>query len=123
MSENKVYAVPAELAQSALINAEQYRAMYDRSINDADAFWAEQAEAFLSWSKNGIRCQKWDYSSADIQWFLGGRLNVSYNCLGPAPSHARRAGGDHLGKATTRKKTGRLLIRRCMRRSAASPTP
>ena len=81
MSENKVYAVPAELAQSALINAEQYRAMYDRSINDADAFWAEQAEAFLSWSKKWDQVQKWDYSSADIQWFLGGRLNVSYNCL------------------------------------------
>ena len=81
MSENKVYAVPAELAQSALINAEQYRAMYDRSINDADAFWAEQAEVFLSWSKKWDQVQKWDYSSADIQWFLGGRLNVSYNCL------------------------------------------
>ena len=81
MSENKVYAVPAELAQSALINAEQYRAMYNRSINDADAFWAEQAEAFLSWSKKWDQVQKWDYSSADIQWFLGGRLNVSYNCL------------------------------------------
>ena len=81
MSENKVYAVPAELAQSALINAEQYRAMYDRSINDADAFWAEQAETFLSWSKKWDQVQKWDYSSADIQWFLGGRLNVSYNCL------------------------------------------
>ncbi len=81
MSENKVYAVPAELAQSALINAEQYRAMYDRSINDADAFWAEQAEVFLSWSKKWDKVQEWDYSSADIQWFLGGRLNVSYNCL------------------------------------------
>ena len=49
MSEDKIYAVPEEIANKALINSEQYREMYDRSLNDADAFWAEQAEAFLSW--------------------------------------------------------------------------
>ena len=81
MSENKVYAAPAALAKTALINAEQYRAMYERSIHDPDAFWAEQAEKFLSWSKKWREVRKWDYSSADIQWFLGGKLNVSYNCL------------------------------------------
>ena len=81
MSENKVYAAPAALAKTALINAEQYRAMYERSIHDTDAFWAEQAGKFLSWSKKWREVQKWDYSSADIQWFLGGKLNVSYNCL------------------------------------------
>ena len=81
MSENKVYAVPAELAKTALINAAQYREMYERSIHDADAFWAEQADKFLSWSKKWDQVQQWDYSSADIKWFLGGRLNVSHNCL------------------------------------------
>ena len=81
MSENKVYAVPAELAKTALINAAQYREMYERSIHDADAFWAEQADKFLSWSKKWDQVQQWDYSSADIKWFLGGRLNVAHNCL------------------------------------------
>ena len=81
MSENKVYAVPAELAQTALINAAQYREMYERSIHDADAFWAEQAEAFLSWSKKWDQVQQWDYSSADIKWFTGAKLNVAHNCL------------------------------------------
>ena len=81
MSENKVYEAPAELAKTALINAAQYREMYERSIHDADAFWAEQAEVFLSWSKKWDQVQQWDYASADIKWFLGGRLNVSHNCL------------------------------------------
>ena len=81
MSKNKVYEAPAELAKTALINAAQYREMYARSIHDADAFWAEQAEAFLSWSRKWDQVQQWDYSNADIKWFLGGRLNVAHNCL------------------------------------------
>ena len=83
MSEERVYPVPAEIAAKTHISAEQYAAMYQRSIDDPEGFWAEQAEAFVTWS------QKWDsvidYSfKADdlhVKWFDGGKLNVSYNCL------------------------------------------
>ena len=81
MSEVKVYPVPEAVAASANINNEQYLEMYDRSINDSDNFWAEQAEKFLNWSGKWDKVQEWDYNSADIKWFIGGKLNVSYNCL------------------------------------------
>ncbi len=82
MSEIKVYEVPADLAKKAHINQAKYKEMYDRSINDSDNFWAEQAEEFLSWSKKWKKVQDWSFTdNARVNWFVGGQLNVSYNCL------------------------------------------
>ncbi len=81
MSDEKIYPVPAEFAANALINAEQYDALYAQSLKDPDGFWAEQAEQFLTWSKKWERVQAWDFHTADIKWFEGGRLNAAYNCL------------------------------------------
>ena len=81
MSEVKIYPAPAPLAGAAHIDEEQYAALYQRSISDPDAFWAEQAEQFVSWSRKWDKVQDWDYDKVDIKWFSGARLNVSYNCL------------------------------------------
>ena len=81
MSEVKIYPAPAPLAGAAHIDAEQYAALYQRSISDPDAFWSEQAEQFVSWSRKWDKVQDWDYDKVDIKWFSGARLNVSYNCL------------------------------------------
>ncbi|HXK55820.1 MAG TPA: AMP-binding protein, partial [Gammaproteobacteria bacterium] len=81
MSEEKVHPVPAELAASAHINAAKYEEMYRRSVDDPDGFWADAAEEFISWSKKWDKVTEWDFKTADIKWFLGGKLNVSYNCL------------------------------------------
>ena len=54
MSDSKVYEVPAEWAERAHLNDDQYKAMYARSIEDPEGFWAEQAEQFVHWFK------KWD---------------------------------------------------------------
>ena len=81
MSEVKVYPAPAALAASAHIGAERYNEMYARSINEPEAFWAEQAEQFVSWYKKWDKAQDWDYDRVDIKWFTGAQLNVSYNCL------------------------------------------
>ncbi|MGQ9660492.1 MAG: acetate--CoA ligase [Thermochromatium sp.] len=83
MSEEKVYPVPAEIAAKAHINAEQYEAMYRRSIEDPAGFWAEQAERFVTWSRKWDSVMDYSYQADDlhIRWFQGGKLNVSYNCL------------------------------------------
>ena len=81
MSDEKKYAVVAAIAEKAHINAKKYREMYRRSIEDPDNFWAEQADLFLSWFNKWDQVQNWNYTDANIKWFLGGRLNVSYNCL------------------------------------------
>ncbi len=81
MAEVKVYPAPEALASTAHITAEQYSAMYARSINEPDAFWAEQAEQFVDWFKKWDTVQDWDFEKVDIKWFSGAKLNVSYNCL------------------------------------------
>ncbi|OGT35497.1 MAG: acetate--CoA ligase [Gammaproteobacteria bacterium RBG_16_51_14] len=81
MSGEKLYAVPGSLASSAHINNKKYLTMYARSIEDPDNFWAEQAEVFVTWYKKWNKVLEWDFTDANIQWFKGAKLNVSYNCL------------------------------------------
>ena len=81
MSEHHIYPVKPEIAAKAHINAETYQAMYQRSINDPESFWAEQAEAFLDWHEPWHTVMRCNYQQADIHWFEGGKLNVSVNCL------------------------------------------
>ncbi|PWG63551.1 acetate--CoA ligase [Sediminicurvatus halobius] len=81
MSEAKLYPVPAEVADYALLNREQYERMYRRSLEEPESFWAEQAEEFLTWFRKWDRVSNNDLSKGQIRWFEGGKLNVSYNCL------------------------------------------
>ena len=81
MSEEKTYPVAPATAAAANVNEEQYAAMYGQSIDDPDAFWAGQAEKFVTWSRKWDKVQDWDYDKVDIKWFSGAKLNVSWNCL------------------------------------------
>ncbi|MCP5152357.1 MAG: acetate--CoA ligase [Ectothiorhodospiraceae bacterium] len=81
MSESKVYDVPAEVAARAHLTDAQYKAMYERSIADPEGFWAEQAETYVTWFEKWTRVWEWEYDTPTIKWFVGAKLNVSYNCL------------------------------------------
>ena len=81
MSHEKVYPVPEAFAASAHINSDRYQEMYQRSVDDPEAFWAEQAEQFVSWYKPWDKVLEWDFHEGTIRWFEGAELNVSYNCV------------------------------------------
>jgi acetyl-CoA synthetase len=81
MSDVKVYPVPAEYAAHTHLTREQAEAMYRRSVEDPEGFWAEQAEQFLTWDKPWDKVLEWDFHRAHIRWFEGGKLNVCYNCV------------------------------------------
>ncbi|MGD8589893.1 MAG: acetate--CoA ligase [Chromatiales bacterium] len=82
MSE-KLYPVPEDFADQANITSEQYAVMYQHSVEDPEDFWAEQAEEYLTWFKPWDKVLDWsfDEDNLHIEWFKGGKLNVSYNCL------------------------------------------
>ena len=84
MQENRTFPPSPEVIKRAYINAEQYKKMYDRSINDPDGFWLEQA-ATLDWFKKPTKGRKyvWDTARKHVEhtWFEDGQLNVSANCL------------------------------------------
>ncbi len=93
MSDSKLYPVPAELAAKAWIDEAKYKEMYQRSIDDPEGFWAEQAEQFLNWFKPWDKVWDHDYTKAHIRWFEGGKLNVSYNCV---DRHVEAGHGDRV---------------------------
>ncbi len=80
LHEDRLFQPPAEFSQAAHIQSwEQYQQLYDRAKANPEAFWAEWAEKELSWF------QKWDtvldWQPPFAKWFVGGKINISYNCL------------------------------------------
>lgn len=59
---------------------EQYEAEYARSVADPEGFWADQARSFL-WRKPWRQVLKWNFREPNVKWFVGGRLNITENCL------------------------------------------
>lgn len=81
MEEKRVFDPPKELSKAAYIkNLNEYRGIYRRSIDDPDGFWGEMAEQ-LDWYKKWDKVLVEDFEEAKHEWFVGGKLNVCYNCL------------------------------------------
>ncbi len=79
LNESRVFPPRADFAANAEIKSfEEYEKLYEEAATDVPAFWAKQAEA-LDWF------QKWDtvleWNEPFAKWFIGGRINISYNCL------------------------------------------
>jgi acetyl-CoA synthetase len=80
LQEARVFPPPKAFSRRAhLKSLAQYRKLYRESIQSPEKFWSRQAKAELVWSKRWTRVLKWDEPYA--KWFVGGQLNVSYNCL------------------------------------------
>jgi acetyl-CoA synthetase len=59
---------------------EDYKKLYEHSINNPEDFWAEQAER-ITWFKKWDKIWEWDFNKANITWFEGAKLNACYNCV------------------------------------------
>jgi len=81
MAEKRVFHPPEELSKRAYIKSlAEYKKIYRRSINDPEGFWGEMAEQ-LDWFKKWDKVVVEDFTEGKHEWFTGGKLNVSYNCL------------------------------------------
>ena len=82
MSDSKVYDVLPHAAEHALIDEAAYQAMYRRSIEDPDGFWADMADEHVHWFRKWDRVADWTFGGdVGIRWFDGAKVNVAYNCL------------------------------------------
>jgi len=59
---------------------EQYQSQYEKSVENPESFWAEKAENF-NWMKKWDRVLEWEFNTPKIEWFIGGQLNITENCL------------------------------------------
>ena len=81
MSEEKTYPVSETAASQSHLSASQYNEMYQKSIDDAETFWAEQASEFLTVFETWDQVSSSDFTTATATWFRGAKLNASYNCI------------------------------------------
>lgn len=78
-ADGRVFKPPAKFAAQAHIKSlAQYRRIYQASIKNPEKFWGKMAEE-LVWFKKWRRVLQW--KSPFAQWFVGGKINVSTNCL------------------------------------------
>ncbi len=79
LQETRVFEPPAAFSQQAHVNgAAEYDRLYKEAAEDPDKFWAAIASE-LHWFKPWDKVLEWDVPWA--KWFVGGRFNLSYNCL------------------------------------------
>ena len=81
MTVESVYPVKADALARTYIDSARYEELYRQSLSDPDAFWAAQAEQFVTWERKWDRVSNCDFNEVDIRWFEGARLNVAYNCI------------------------------------------
>ncbi|HYG17490.1 MAG TPA: acetate--CoA ligase [Ohtaekwangia sp.] len=63
-----------------ILTMSDYHQQYDASVNNPEAFWAEVAGDF-QWRKKWDKVLEWDFHKPDVKWFVGGKLNITENCL------------------------------------------
>jgi acetyl-CoA synthetase len=79
LKETRTFPPPTDFVAKAAINSrEAYQRLFDHAKDNPEGFWAEQAES-LAWVKRWDKVLVWNEPHA--QWFVGGKLNVSANCL------------------------------------------
>lgn len=79
LNENRVFPPPQTFAADAIVKSfESYEKMYAEAEADPDSFWSKQADE-LHWFKKWDKVLEWNEPFA--KWFVGGELNIAYNCL------------------------------------------
>ncbi len=80
LKANELFPVSKEWSDRAFVNGPLYRELYENSVNDPEAFWAEQAVE-IDWIHRWKKVKNCSFQSpVHIEWFSGGKLNVAYNC-------------------------------------------
>lgn len=77
--EGSVYKAPQNIAAQANLSVESYKSLYEKSIKHPEEFWGELAKQELDWFEDFDKVREWNYPN--YQWFLNGKLNITYNCL------------------------------------------
>lgn len=81
MFDISMFSIADAVRRAAQLSQEDYQRLYRQSIEQPDTFWAEQARRFLDWTTPWHTVNTSDIQTGATQWFAGGQLNVSYNCI------------------------------------------
>jgi acetyl-CoA synthetase len=87
-AEDRIFPPPPGFVSAALVSDQS---LYDEAAADYEAFWARQARELVTWFEDFDTVLEWDLPFA--KWFLGGKLNIAYNCL---DRHVEAGRGDKI---------------------------
>lgn len=62
-------------------NLEEYYQVYRKSVREPENFWEEIAEEHFLWRKKWNKVLNWNFSTPEVKWFEGAKLNITENCL------------------------------------------
>jgi acetyl-CoA synthetase len=80
LTEDRKFPPPAEFTEKAVFSTmQQYEQAYKRAQDDRDGFWREEALEHLHWFEPFGEVCRWN--TPNVEWFVGGKTNASYNCL------------------------------------------
>ncbi|MCI5166213.1 MAG: acetyl-coenzyme A synthetase, partial [Candidatus Electrothrix sp. GM3_4] len=80
LQEGATFAPPVEGRDQAHIKSmDEYKAAYQHSMEDPEGFWADRAEELVTWDKKWDKVLEYDLDKPKIEWFKGGKLNMSVN--------------------------------------------
>ena len=69
------------MSHYSIKNLEEYYQVYRKSVREPENFWEEIAEEHFLWRKKWDKVLSWDFSSPEVKWFEGAKLNITENCL------------------------------------------
>ena len=79
--ETKKFFPSKEFVDQAHVKSrDEYEKMWKQSIEDPETFWGNVAKD-LSWFKPWLKVNREDFSKGEVEWFIGGKTNIAYNCL------------------------------------------
>ncbi len=81
MNEKQIYPARESALQDTHLTRQDFDNLYSQSIESPDEFWAEQATKMLQWNEPWHTVFTSDFLSGRAEWFAGGKLNVTFNCI------------------------------------------
>jgi acetyl-CoA synthetase len=79
--ETRLYPPSKEFVDQAYVKSrDEYEKMWKQSIQDPETFWGGIAKE-LHWFKPWLKVNREEFSKGEVEWFIGGKTNIAYNCL------------------------------------------
>ena len=84
-----IYKVPDNIKSNSLMTNDEYKNLYDESIENPEKFWSEQAHKYLDWDSEWTNVKHEDFLKGEVRWFENAKINASKNCI---DRHLNKAG-------------------------------
>ena len=84
-----IYKVPDNIKSNSLMTNDEYKNLYNESIENPEKFWSDQAHKYLDWDSEWTKVKHEDFLKGEVRWFENAKINASKNCI---DRHLNKAG-------------------------------